>query len=135
MATVKEQFEPKETDGTAEVTFNFNGLSLAGKTVVVFESLLYNGVEIASHRDIGDERQSVAVIPVRSVKGASVEKEEEKEEKITEAPPRKGGVSGRSVDMVKTGDAANIFLWGAAGLVSLGILAALLLARKKRREP
>lgn len=135
MATVKEQFEPKETDGTAEVTFNFNGLSLAGKTVVVFESLLYNGVEIASHRDIGDERQSVAVIPVRSVKGASVEKEEEKEEKITEAPPRKGGVSGRSVDMVKTGDAANIFLWGAAGLVSLGILAALLLARKKRRKP
>jgi len=33
--------------------------AMAGKTLVAFETLLWNGVEIASHKDINDEDQSV----------------------------------------------------------------------------
>lgn len=52
-------FTPGASDGNIEVEFKFDGSDLKGKTVVVFESIYTDGVEIASHADINDENQSV----------------------------------------------------------------------------
>lgn len=57
--TAKTTFTPKESTGSVDVTFEFDGTVLAGKTVVVFESLKYKGKEIAAHADIKDTGQTI----------------------------------------------------------------------------
>ncbi len=52
-------FIPSESNGTVELTFTFNGSALSGKTVVVFEKLFKDGVEVTAHEDITDENQTV----------------------------------------------------------------------------
>ena len=124
--TAEEVFRPTEADGAIDVTFRFNGISLGGRTVVAFETLLYNDVEIAVHRDLQDERQSVTLITVGAVDGAVREKE-----KKDRKPSDVSGVSVQAVDAVKTGDTGKILFWGILGLVSLGILIVLLARRRK----
>ena len=124
--TAEEVFRPTETDGAIDVTFRFNGISLGGRTVVAFETLLYNDVEIAVHRDLQDERQSVTLITVGALDGAVREKE-----KKDRKPSDVSGVSVQAVDAVKTGDTGKILFWGILGLVSLGVLIVLLARRRK----
>ena len=58
--TATKTFTTSETGaGEVDVEFNFNSLSLRGKSVVVFEQLYYNGVALASHKDINDMGQTV----------------------------------------------------------------------------
>lgn len=64
--TSKATFTPTEKDGRITLFFEFDGSLLVGKTVVVFESLYYEGVEIAVHADIEDEAQSVNIINIRT---------------------------------------------------------------------
>ncbi len=45
--------------GTVEAVFSFNGSLLAGKSVVAFESLTFDGIEVAVHADITDSGQTV----------------------------------------------------------------------------
>ncbi len=52
-------FTPEAANGTIDVVFTFNASELAGKTVVTFEKLIHNGVEVTTHEDIEDEGQSV----------------------------------------------------------------------------
>ncbi|MEG2871759.1 MAG: VaFE repeat-containing surface-anchored protein, partial [Clostridium sp.] len=52
-------FTPKESKGSIEIVFEFDGSELAGKTTVVFESLTYKEKEIAVHADIEDEAQTI----------------------------------------------------------------------------
>jgi hypothetical protein len=55
-------FTPEKADGKVEVTFTFDSRDLEDKTdIVVFESLVRSGTEIASHADIDDENQTVTV--------------------------------------------------------------------------
>ena len=58
--TAETTFTPKSSDGSVTVTFTLNAISLKGKSVVVFESLLHNSREIAIHADIEDEGQTVS---------------------------------------------------------------------------
>ncbi|MCD8105518.1 MAG: VaFE repeat-containing surface-anchored protein [Lachnospiraceae bacterium] len=46
-------------DGTCLLSFTLDSSLLAGKTVVVFESLYHNGIEVTIHADINDDDQSV----------------------------------------------------------------------------
>ena len=62
--TAKTTFTPTEKDGSVEVVFEFDASGLAGKTTVVFERLIYEGIEIAVHADIEDEDQSVNIIDI-----------------------------------------------------------------------
>ena len=57
--TAETSFKPETADGTAEVTFTFDGSNLAGKTIVVFESLERNDTLYAVHTDINDEAQTI----------------------------------------------------------------------------
>ena len=55
-------FTPEKADGKVEVTFTFDSRAIADKTdIVVFESLERTGVEIASHKDIEDGKQTTTV--------------------------------------------------------------------------
>lgn len=52
-------FEATQESGYVELTFNVKTSTLAGKTVVAFEDLVHNDVNVATHADISDEDQSV----------------------------------------------------------------------------
>ena len=55
-------FTPDKADGTVDVTFTFDSRTIEDKTdLVVFESLERCGSEIASHKDIEDDKQTVTV--------------------------------------------------------------------------
>ena len=62
--TAKATFTPTEKDGKITLFFEFDGSPLVRKTVVVFESLYYDGAEIAVHADIEDEAQCVNIIDI-----------------------------------------------------------------------
>lgn len=55
-------FTPTEPNGSVEVAFSFDGTALAGHRTVAFESLAFDGVEVAKHMDIEDEGQSVDLV-------------------------------------------------------------------------
>lgn len=58
--TATARLTPSEANGTCEVVFEFTDPGLAGTTVVAFESVRHNGVELAVHADISDEGQTVS---------------------------------------------------------------------------
>lgn len=60
----QETFTPKTSDGTMKLKFKVDKKDIAGKTVVVFETCYAidsegYGVEVAYHKDINDEAQTV----------------------------------------------------------------------------
>ena len=72
-------FTPEKADGKVEVTFAFDSRAIADKTdIVVFESLVRSGTELASHADIDDKNQTVTVthpeIGTTAVDGADGDK-------------------------------------------------------------
>ena len=56
---VENTFTAKTNEGFEELMFEFDASLLKGKTVVVFEDLIYNDMRIAVHRDIKDENESI----------------------------------------------------------------------------
>ena len=59
--TAEVEFTPESADGTVELTYTLDASSLAGTSIVVFETLYSDGVEIAAHTDINDENQTVEI--------------------------------------------------------------------------
>jgi LPXTG-motif cell wall-anchored protein len=57
--TAEKEFTPKKASGTEEITFTFDASALAGKYVVVFETLYHDGKEVAAHTDITDKDQTI----------------------------------------------------------------------------
>ena len=57
-------FTPKESCGEVTVRFTFDGSKITKQTdLVVFETLYYDGMELAAHADIKDDDQTVTLIP------------------------------------------------------------------------
>ena len=61
--TAEVEFTPESADGTVELTYTLDASTLAGTTIVVFETLYSDGVEIAAHTDINDEAQTITIEP------------------------------------------------------------------------
>ena len=61
--TAEVEFTPESADGTVELTYTLDASTLAGTTIVVFETLYSDGVEIAAHADINDEAQTITINP------------------------------------------------------------------------
>ena len=61
--TAEVEFTPEAAEGTVELTYTLDASELAGTSVVVFETLYSDGVEIAAHADINDEAQTVTINP------------------------------------------------------------------------
>lgn len=61
--TAETEFTAEESTGTVELTYTLDASTLAGTTIVVFETLYQDGVEVVSHADINDEAQTVTINP------------------------------------------------------------------------
>ena len=68
--TAKASFTAEKANGTVDVEFVFDGSTLAGKTVVMYENIYYNNKLVGVHADISDEAQ---IIYVPSVKTAATD--------------------------------------------------------------
>lgn len=64
--TASTEFVPTTPDGTVDVIFTFDASVVAPKTVVAFETLTYNKIQIAVHADIEDKDQTVYIPKVRT---------------------------------------------------------------------
>lgn len=113
--TAETEFTPKDSNGSVEVIFTFDGSTLAGHDVVVFEKLFSlegeTALEIASHEDLDDKGQTI---------------------KLTEAPKDTPEPS----KPVKTGDETTVLpyllLAGAALLFAAGF--GILYIRKRKKD-
>ena len=61
--TAEAEFTPESADGTVELTYTLDASLFAGTSIVVFETLYQDGVEIAAHTDINDEAQTITINP------------------------------------------------------------------------
>ena len=61
--TAEVEFTAEESIGTVELTYTLDASTLAGTTIVVFETLYSDGVEVVSHADINDEAQTITINP------------------------------------------------------------------------
>ncbi|MFR3237830.1 MAG: VaFE repeat-containing surface-anchored protein [Acutalibacter sp.] len=61
--TAETEFVAEESSGTVELPYTLDASTLAGTTIVVFETLYSDGVEVASHADINDESQTITINP------------------------------------------------------------------------
>ena len=104
-ARVTKEFVPNSSQGNIELEFELPEEAATGNAVVVFESCLREGREVAVHADIHDDNQTVTL--------EHRQKEKDKEE---EDEQRKGRHQAPS-----TGDTTNILLPAAIAL--LGVLA------------
>ena len=64
--TASKEFTAPARDGSVDITFNFAGVSLAGKKIVAFEEVYYKGRRYAVHADLSDEGQTVYVPKIRT---------------------------------------------------------------------
>ena len=57
--TAEKTFVPEKSSGSVDIEFTFDASALKGESVVVFEHLYADGVEVASHTDINDKGQTI----------------------------------------------------------------------------
>lgn len=138
--TASTEFTPETSTGETEVTFTFDASNLGGKDLVVFETL-YKEItdeetgktddkEVANHKDIEDEAQTVTVKkPSKSDKGS----------KIPSTPDgsgsgngNSGSGTGSSSNGSKTGDNLMMYIGGFAASVA-ALLGIIFVYRKKVR--
>lgn len=62
------EFTPKEAAGEIELSFTLDGKTLENKELVIFEKLYCGDIQVAEHTDIGDESQTVRLVPPGSPK-------------------------------------------------------------------
>ena len=55
----EKSFTAESAFGVIDLEYRLNAKTLAGRSVVVFETLYYKGAEIAAHADIEDEEQTI----------------------------------------------------------------------------
>lgn len=59
-------FVAETSNGSVELVFTFDSTRLAGKTLVAFEKLIHEGVEVTNHTDLNDEEQTVYIPDIRT---------------------------------------------------------------------
>ena len=116
MAASEVKFKSATANGSVDVTFTFDGSSLDGKSLVVFEELYlladmdHDGtpekeIKAAEHKDITDEGQTVLL---------KAPEEEPKEEPTPEEPeeePQHEPTPEKPMEVPKTGDSTPLGLW------------------------
>ena len=58
--TTEKTFVAEEADGSIILEFTFDSSALAGKKIVAFEDITYEGISIGSHEDLTDEEQTIS---------------------------------------------------------------------------
>ena len=55
-----ETFIAETEEGSIDITFTFDSSALAGKKIVAFEDVTYEGISIGTHEDLTDEDQTIS---------------------------------------------------------------------------
>ena len=58
--TASETFTAETEEGGIDITFTFDSSALAGKKIVAFEDVTYEGISIGTHEDLTDEDQTIS---------------------------------------------------------------------------
>lgn len=58
--TAEKTFVAEEADGSIILEFTFDSSALAGKKIVAFEDITYEGISIGSHEDLTDDDQTIS---------------------------------------------------------------------------
>lgn len=151
MVTSEVKFKPATANGSVDVTFTFDGSSLDGKSLVVFEELYlltdmdHDGtpekeIKAAEHKDITDEGQTVLLkVPEEEPEDEPKEEptseepeEEPKPEPTPEKPMENPKEEEPKTEVPKTGDSAPLGLWILILLISGTSI--LVLVRKNENE-
>lgn len=114
------KFTPKEANGTVDMKFEVDKDKIAGKSIVVFETLKLNGKVVAEHHDINDKDQTVTI----DKKNPSKETKESKDAK----KDKKDSTDRASY---KTGDFLPYILMAVLAMILASIY---VVQRRRRRE-
>lgn len=115
-------FTPKTSDGKVDVLFNLSTADFGEGTLVVFETLTYNGKVIGTHNDITDAKQSITFVPPDIPPETPDEPEKPDEPQPSEKPqrtpkpkkpeptpkPEKKPKTPTIWEIIKTGESMNI---------------------------
>ena len=112
------KFTPKEANGTVDMKFEVDKDKVAGKSIVVFETLKLNGKVVAEHHDINDKDQTVTI----DKKNPSKETKESKDSKKDDSTDRAS---------YKTGDFLPYILMAVLAMILASIY---VVQRRRRRE-
>lgn len=121
--TSTKTFRPDNANGSIEMSFTFDASSLAGKDVVVFETLRYNDKTVAIHKDINDEGQTVKV----KDKVGEVDLDIDKQPGET----LDGQVDLSTGNTPQTGDTTALWPYVVLLVIALGAVSILLARRRK----
>ncbi len=116
MVASEVKFKSATANGSVDVTFTFDGSSLDGKSLVVFEELYLltdmdgdgtaeTETKAAEHRDITDEGQTVLL------KAPEEEPEQEPKTEEPEEEPQHEPTPEKPMEVPKTGDSTPLGLW------------------------
>lgn len=64
--TTEKTFVAEEADGSIILEFTFDSSALAGKKIVAFEDITYEGISIGSHEDLTDDDQTISYPEIRT---------------------------------------------------------------------
>lgn len=68
LRSAEQAIVPEDADGEASVEFDLDASELAGRTIVVFETLERDGKTVAAHCDLSDQSQTVSVYDEKTPK-------------------------------------------------------------------
>lgn len=139
IVSVEKTFVPEEANGSVDMEITVPGLDLEGVSLVVFESLYHNDVEVALHADLNDEGQTVTYgnpdFPLPPT--GSYEEPEQPGPAEEDAEPglERGPGSDRGTSVVRplaqTGDVLGL---AAAGLAAMAVVSGVVLALARKRR-
>ena len=129
--TSEKTFVPTKENGTVEMQFTFDGRTLNGKSIVVFEELylrvdtdndgkLDDVKPIAEHKDIHDEGQTVSLKKKVGRVEVSTDPSEDETAKVSNVP--------------KTGDDASLYFYLALMLLSMSLLFVVILCNRNAKK-
>lgn len=82
--TAEATFRANKAEGTIDIPFTFDASALAGKTVVAFETLYRDKLEVCAHADIEDKNQTVTFSEKPEIKTTATVNGEKKAEPVGE---------------------------------------------------
>lgn len=129
--TSEKTFVPTTENGTVEMQFTFDGRTLNGKSIVVFEELflrvdtdndgkLDDRKPVAEHKDIHDEGQTVILKKKVGRVEVSTDPSEDETTKVSNVP--------------KTGDDASLYFYLALMLLSMSLLFVVILCNRNAKK-
>lgn len=110
--TAEQSFTPETPDGSVDIHFVFDGTDLVEKSLVVFEILYYNDIELAAHEDIKDQNQTITVVKNNN--------------------PKEPSPDNRIPESVKTGDAVPLTLLISLMCISISVIIVIKLYKKQK---